>query len=107
MNLKKILWLMPFASFLIGYQIINIFKNQNEIIVPNFVGKTLNQAIKVASDNNLNLRISAEKEDSQLPEGTIISQIPNRQKIKPNQSIYLVISKKIQNLIFLNSKKKI
>lgn len=59
------------------------------------MGKTLNEAIKIASFHDLSIKISKEKDDADLPDGTIISQIPAADTlIKARQSIYLIVSKK-------------
>jgi len=66
-----------------------------EFTTPAIVGKQLLKAISILSDHKLNIRFLAQKEDSDLPQGTILSQkpLPGR-KIKANQAIYVVISKK-------------
>jgi len=94
MIIKKILWVIPFLSFLSGYYLVSYFFSINEIEVPNLIGKTLAEASKILSDHNLNLRILTQKEDPDLPDGTILDQNPVKQKIKVNKSIYLVVSKK-------------
>ncbi len=67
---------------------------------PSLVGKRLDEAVAILSDNNLNLRLLAQKEDADLAPGTIISQTPSaQQKIKPRQSVYLVLSKKPLELL--------
>ncbi|MFI5332690.1 MAG: PASTA domain-containing protein [Candidatus Babeliales bacterium] len=66
----------------------------NKIIqTPVVVGMPVAQAVRLLSDHNLNIRILAEKEDADLPAGTIISQNPTGgSSIKPQQSIFLVVS---------------
>ena len=65
---------------------------------PSLIGKNINYAAKVLSQHNLNLRIIAEKEDADLPEGTIISQTPTKQqKVKPQQSVFCVVSHQTQS----------
>lgn len=62
------------------------------------IGKNINYAAKVLSEHNLNLRIIAQKEDADLPEGTIISQTPAKQQmVKPQQSIFCVVSSQAQS----------
>lgn len=63
------------------------------IQTPSVVGMSLNNAARILSEHNLNLRILAEKEDPDLPSGTIISQVPvAHSPIKPHQSLFLVTS---------------
>ena len=95
MSIKSYLWLIPFISFIAGYQLLYFFYGINEITTPTIVGKRLPQAFAILSQHNLNPRLLAQKEEPDLPEGTILSQTPAAgSAIKPNQSIFCVISKK-------------
>ncbi len=92
--IKDYIWILPFLFFLGGYIAVHFFFNIDEISTPSLVGKNVYQALIILSDHKLNPRILDEKEDADLPSGTIMSQTPIAgQKIKPNQSIYLLISK--------------
>lgn len=63
--------------------------------MPSLLGLPLQEAITVLSCHNLNARILTEKEETDISPGTILSQNPApQQKIKPQQSVYLVIAKK-------------
>jgi beta-lactam-binding protein with PASTA domain len=89
------LWLLPFLCFLLGYQIIRFFFTVDTLVMPKLVGRHLQEAVRMLSDQNLNIRIVEEKETTEVPEGTILSQIPlEGQKIKPYQSIFLVLSQR-------------
>ena len=62
---------------------------------PQLVGKNIIEVSEILSNHNLNLRILAQKEDADLPTGTILNQTPpTPQRIKPHQSVFLVLSKK-------------
>ncbi len=64
------------------------------IETPLLVGSTINDAIIQLSQLNLNAKVITQKIDPYCPTGTIISQTPKPgNKIKPNQSIFLVITK--------------
>jgi len=66
----------------------------NELPTPSLVGMQLPDAFSVLSRHNLYPRILQEKEDSDIPAGTILSQTPAPlTKIKPQQSVFLIISK--------------
>jgi beta-lactam-binding protein with PASTA domain len=85
----------PFFGFLIGYFITHWLMQKNEIITPNILGKTLQESVVILSHNNLSVRLLHEREDAILPEGTILDQIPKPgQKVKPNQIVFVTISKK-------------
>jgi len=95
MTLKSFLWTVPFLSFLSGYYLLSQLYHIESIKTPPVVGLTLAQAFEILSDNNLNPRLLAQKEDLDLPEGTVLSQNPAaHDSIKPNQTIYLVTSRK-------------
>ena len=64
--LKKYLWILPFLSFLLGYQFLSTLTTVHELKVPPLVGLSVTEAVKVLSDNNLNARIMAEKEEPDL-----------------------------------------
>lgn len=91
--IKKFFWLLPFASFITGYILIQFLFATKELQVPILVGKNLTEACELLSQQNLNIRILARKEDADLPPHTIISQTPRpNEKIKPHQAIYVVLS---------------
>lgn len=92
-RIQNFLWLLPFLCFLIGYQFIRFFYLTENIVMPRLVGKNLQEVVKVLSDNNLNLRILEERQTTEVPKGTVLSQIPlEGQIVKPFQSIFLVLS---------------
>jgi beta-lactam-binding protein with PASTA domain len=94
-NLRNFLWVTPFIAFLLGYQLINFFQQTAELTTPNIIGHNLYDALKNCSAQNLNLRIITEKTDPSLPDQIIISQKPYAgQTIKPNQTIFVVTSRK-------------
>ena len=73
---------------------IRSFLHTNSIPTPALVGSDIYQAVTTLSNHNLNARILREKEDPDLPDGTIISQNPpTGQSIKPRQSVFLVVAK--------------
>lgn len=89
----------PFFCFTIGYIACHMFIHTDEIILENVIGKTLQESIAILSHNNLNVRLLHEREDSVLPEGTVLDQIPKPfQHVKPNQSIFVTVSKKTSPL---------
>lgn len=90
----SLLWILPFISFLGGYQLLRTLTHTEIIEVPPVVGLHIHDAIKTLSAYQLNVRILAEKEDADLQPGTIISQTPAQgTKVKPHQSIFLVITR--------------
>jgi beta-lactam-binding protein with PASTA domain len=92
---RSLLWLMPFASFITGYLLISLVIKQPALQTPTLTGKTLDQAVLILSQSNLNIRIVGQKEDAQLPEGTILTQTPTPgSSIKEQQALYVTIAKK-------------
>ncbi|MEX0939942.1 MAG: PASTA domain-containing protein [Candidatus Babeliales bacterium] len=97
------LWILPFTSFIIGYALISVFFHTPIIKTPALIGKNIAAAVLLLSCENLNLRILGQKEDNDLPEGTIITQSPAaHQAIKSNQTIFCVVSKQSEKLITPN-----
>lgn len=95
MRYQKFLWVLPFVSFLCGYQLLRSLYTTGTLKTPTIVGKNLQDAVKILSDYNLNPRILAEKEDADLQAGTIITQTPSAgSSIKPNQPVFIVIATK-------------
>ena len=93
MNIKQYLWTLPFISFVLGYKTLSFFISGPTIDVPTVLGKSASEALSITSNNNLSIKIIGEKEDPDLPTGTILYQAPINQKIKRNQSIYVLTSK--------------
>ncbi len=91
----KIFWTIPFFFFLAGYFVLNHFYAPQALITPTLLGKTVQEALPVLKEYQLNTRLLAEKEDSELKEGTIVNQIPAPgQMIRPYQTIFIAVSKK-------------
>jgi len=94
MSLQSLSWIFPFLSFISGYYCLHTLYTVPELVTPNVVGKQLPEAVKVLSDYNLNTRLLAIKEDSDLPDYTIVSQTPRQDaKIKAHQSVFLVLTR--------------
>jgi serine/threonine-protein kinase len=98
-SLRSFLWIIPFLSFITGYFILDRLFRSEELETPALIGLNMQQAITLLASKNLNLRFLATKEDAMLEPGTIISQSPNaEQKIKENQSVYVVVVTKPKQL---------
>lgn len=94
-KLRSFLWILPFFSFVVGYQLLRFLTHTTAVYVPALVGLHMHDAIKILSADKLNVRILAEKEDPDSAEGIILSQTPwHGKKVKPHQSIFLVITRK-------------
>ena len=95
MALKGYLWVFPFISFLGGYFFLNSIYHTKGLETPSLIGMSLKEAVVLASAKNVNIRLTEEREDIELPEGTIIAQNPQPPlPIKPNQTLFCVVSKK-------------
>lgn len=94
-SLTSLIWIVPFVAFLLGYSTVRWFSHTEVLISPGVLGLHMHDAIKVLSSSRLNIRILKEKEEADLPEGIVISQSPEQgQKVKPQQSIYVVVTRK-------------
>jgi beta-lactam-binding protein with PASTA domain len=95
MNIKNYLWLLPFCSFIIGYSITQWIFRVDSVITPHLIGKYVHEILPLLSQHKLNIRLINQKEEANIPEGIIISQTPQPgRSIKPNQSLYIVTTKK-------------
>jgi len=67
---------------------------QPTIATPSLIGNSIHNAIILLSQHNLNVRILGEKEDADVPPGTVLSQTPAPgQYIKSHQSVFLLLAK--------------
>src|SRR5579872_4934222 len=95
MNFRSILWLFPFICFAGGYFVTRSLFHQTEMKAPALIGKNLFEAFTILSNNNLSPRLLDQKIDPDLPEGTVINQLPAAgQSIKQRQTVFVVLSKK-------------
>lgn len=94
-SIKQFLWTIPFLSFLLGYTLLTLMVDSKQLSTPTLIGKQLQEALKLLAGQGINARIVMQKEDNDLPEGTILSQTPlPGSSIKINQAVLLVVSKK-------------
>lgn len=94
-QIRSYLWLMPFASFIFGYALISFLHTPSILKAPALTGKTIDQAVLILSQSNLNIRIVGQKEDAQLEQGTVLTQTPAAgSTIKEQQALYVTIAKK-------------
>ncbi len=94
-RISPYLWVTPFISFLLGYAAINFFHHNKKIATPTIIGKTVDKALITLNEQNLTARIIDKRDDADLPEGTILAQVPVPGTIiKTNQTIYITISQK-------------
>lgn len=95
MTYKSFFWLIPFASFGVGYVLANYFFASASFPTPAIVGLSINQAAKMLSDQQLNLRIIGEKADQTVKPETILRQQPNAGlHIKAHQTVFVVVAQK-------------
>lgn len=93
--MNKFLWTIPFLSFLAGYLVMNILYQGNIVTAPPLIGCSVQEALRLAAQKKLNIRLIEEQEDAELPAGTVISQSPSPHfSMKAHQTILCVISKK-------------
>lgn len=105
--LRNLLWFLPFFAFAIGYLGISFVFKSKTVNTPALIGKSIDKAIIILSEYNLNIRIVGTKSDADLPEGTIISQTPAAgSKIKENQTMYVMMAKKPAAIIAPDLKNK-
>lgn len=95
MRIKDYIWLLPFLSFLGGYLLIRTMIRTTDVIMPSLLGKNINNALALLAQDTISVRLLSYKEDPDLPDGTVVRQIPMPgKKIKQRQTALLVLSKK-------------
>lgn len=93
--LKSGFWLLPFIACMLGYYIASWLVPVVQLPAPAVVGQPLAQALMNLSSMQLHAQVVAEKEDADLPEGTIIDQQPCAGHfLKQSQPLYLTITRK-------------
>jgi beta-lactam-binding protein with PASTA domain len=94
-SVYNFLWLLPFFFFLLGYLSLRFFFTIDSFSMPQLIGLQVHDAVKLLSPYSLTMRIIEEKETTEVPEGTILSQLPlEGQKIKTHQSVRIIVSQK-------------
>ncbi len=94
-NITNLAWITPFLGFLLGYFILSGFFGKKDVLVPNITGKTIQESLRILSQNSLKLTLLKEIDVLDLPQGTILSQNPAKDfKIKSGQSVFVTVSKK-------------
>jgi len=102
-NKKQLFIILPFTFFITGYLISNLIVGNKTYITPKLTGLSLYEAIKLTSANQINIRISSEKESANIPAGTILSQKPSPGRvIKAHQPILVTTTKCPPNIIAPN-----
>lgn len=93
--IHKYSWILPFSAFIAGYFLVRAFLQPGYCMVPNVIGKTVQDGVIELSSLQLNARICKQVEDAELPSGTILQQTPApHNSAHQRQTIYLTISHK-------------
>lgn len=94
MTTKNTLWLLPFIFFVVGFFTTRSFFHVQQFPVPSVVGMTLHEAFATLSNHNLSIRLTDQKIDPNLADGTILNQTPTAGlMVKPRQTVFLAISR--------------
>ncbi|QQR48679.1 PASTA domain-containing protein [bacterium] len=94
------MWAVPFLFFMVGYAGAYFYMQKKSVEVPSIMGLTVQEAVGVLARHNMAMRLRAEKEDEQFPEGTILQQVPAAyQRVRPQQSIFVTIAKAPQKIL--------
>lgn len=83
------------ASIVITLSVMNS-KNPKDVLLPNFIGLTLDEAKSKGAESKLEINVADEKYDVEIPEGQIISQDPKYQAnftVKEGRTINVIVSK--------------
>ncbi len=87
--------LLPFALFMVGYIGTYLFVQQQEFIVPDLIGKSMQEAVVALSEFHVGVSLLTEKEDSRVPAGVVLNQVPGPgSKIRAYKNILVAVSKR-------------
>lgn len=90
---KNLLWILPFLFFIAGYLITSSLFHTPTIEIPSVVGRQLNEAFALLSAHQLTIQLLDQKEDADLADNTVVSQIPAPgQRAKHRQTVFLSLS---------------
>ncbi len=95
MSIKKVIiyfGILIVLIILIDRVLMPLYVGKNEVKVPNVLGMTYEQAVKVLQNVSLETTHGGERYDSKFPKGTIISQRPIANKVVKEGRIYLIVS---------------
>ncbi|MBU1007880.1 PASTA domain-containing protein [Candidatus Dependentiae bacterium] len=100
---RSVFLVSPFLSFLFGYFFISFFFHSKSIVAPNFIGKSIQQTLKIASAAGLNIRLLREQEDPDMAEGVVLEQAPKAHRlVKSNQYFFVTLSKHSPSIVAPN-----
>lgn len=99
MKIDSFLWIVPFLFFIAGYTTLSLIRANQHVAAPALIGQSVGNATLTLAQQHLNFRVLAQKQDNDLPDGTILSQVPSSgQLMRSNQSVFCVISKKTTSI---------
>lgn len=92
-NFSSFLWLTPFIAFISGYAIIALLVGQKPFSMASYIGIPISHALIDISNKKLLAQVVKVKVDNDLPEGTILEQIPRAgNSVKHNQTVFFTLS---------------
>ena len=85
---------IPFFVFLLGFGLSSLFVHEKSFKTPSLLGHSVIYALRQATDQGFTIKIYAEKETSEIEQGTILAQKPvPGALIKPKQAVFITIAK--------------
>lgn len=91
----SLLTIIPFALFFIGYSAAYFFVQRQEILVPNLVGKSIQDAVATLASSQIGVTLLREKEDNRVAEGIILEQVPAAgRSTRAYRSVLVTLSKR-------------
>lgn len=94
--LKVIIYLIVLLAIglISGHLTFELLSYGKTIVMPDLIGKNLNEAQKLLSSNKLHLRLDGDEHDIYIPQGHILRQdIPPGNKLKEGREIGIILSK--------------
>lgn len=94
--LKLIIYLIVLLAIglISGHLTFELLSYGKTVVMPDLIGKDLNEAQKLLSSNKLHIRLDGDEHDIYIPQGYILRQdIPSGNKLKEGREIGIILSK--------------
>ncbi len=94
---QAIFFSLPFFACISTFLFFLFATKKESFPAPSLLGQSITNALIIASEHNLHVRVLEQQEDSTAEPGTVLEQNPApNQRIKEKQSIFIVVSKAIE-----------
>jgi beta-lactam-binding protein with PASTA domain len=91
------LTVVPFCLFVVGYMGGYLFVQRQEFVVPDLIGKNIQEAAGILAPVQMGITLFEEKEDNRVAEGVVLHQIPSPGTLaRAYRNVLVTLSKRSQ-----------